>query len=136
MEKVKTLLRTHWDIVSYVFFGACTTAVNYVSYVLLYDLAGISNLISTAVAWLLSVIFAYITNKLWVFESKSFDAKVLKHEIPSFLGARVFTGLLDLGIMALTVDALHMNANIWKLVSNILVIVLNYIASKALIFRK
>jgi len=95
-----------------------------------------SNVPSVIIAWLLAVVFAFFTNKLWVFKSKSFAPDVLKHEIPTFFGARLLTGLLDLGIMYLAVDVLHGNGTVWKLISNILVIILNYVASKLIIFKK
>lgn len=98
-------------------------------------LIGIPNVPSTIIAWVLAVAFAFITNKLWVFESRSFDGMTLKHEIPTFLGARIGTGLLDVGIMYLAVDVMNWNSTVWKLISNVIVIILNYIASKLVIFR-
>jgi putative flippase GtrA len=83
----------------------------------------------------LSVLFAYITNKLFVFESKSFDAHVLKKEIISFFGCRFFTGVMDVAIMYVTVDLFHSNSTHWKVASNILVIIINYIVSKLVIFK-
>ena len=96
----------------------------------------IPNVPSTIIAWVFAVIFAYITNKLWVFNSKSFDVTTLKHEIPTFFAARILTGILDVIIMYVAVDVLHMNATIWKLISNILVVILNYTTSKLVIFKK
>ena len=71
-----------------------------------------------------------------MFDSKSFDGKTLKHEIPTFFGARVATGILDVVIMYLAVDVMSWNSTIWKLISNIIVIILNYVASKLFIFKK
>lgn len=119
----------------YAVFGVLTTAVNMASYFLCFQIAGIPNVPSTVIAWVLSVCFAFITNKLWVFDSRSFSAKVLKHELPAFFGARIATGLLDVGIMYLAVDLLHWNPALWKLISNLLVIIINYVASKLIIFR-
>lgn len=136
MEKIVRLFKKHRDIVLYAVFGAATTVVNYATYYTLYNALGVANVPSTIVAWALSVVFAYITNKLWVFGSRSFSFQTLKREIPAFVAARVLSGLMDTGIMALTVDRLGMNGNIWKLISNVLVVILNYIASKMIIFRK
>ena len=136
IEKIKALIVKYQDMILYVFFGALATLVNTVSYYLCYNVFGISNVPSVIIAWLMAVVFAFFTNKLWVFKSKSFAPEVLKHEIPTFFGARLFTGLLDLGIMYLAVDILHWNAAAWKLISNILVILLNYIASRFFIFRE
>lgn len=136
IEKVKALVVKYQDMILYVFFGALATLVNTASYYLCYNIIGMSNVPSVIIAWLLAVVFAFFTNKLWVFKSKSFAPEVLKHEIPTFFGARLLTGLLDLGIMYLAVDVLHGNGTVWKLISNILVIILNYVASKLIIFKK
>ena len=92
------------------------------------------------VAWILAVAFAFITNKLWVFNSKSFARKVLFHEIWTFLTARVLTGLIDVLIMFLAVDVGGMNdtfwSTFWKIISNVIIVILNYIFSKLIIFRK
>ena len=136
IEKIKALILKYQDMILYVFFGALATLVNTASYYLCYNIIGMSNVPSVIIAWLLAVVFAFFTNKLWVFKSKSFAPDVLKHEIPTFFGARLLTGLLDLGIMYLAVDVLHGNGTVWKLISNILVIILNYVASKLIIFKK
>ena len=136
MAKIRELTgRYRWEIL-YVVFGALTTLVNTAAYGLCFSALGIPNVPSTVIAWMLAVAFAFITNKLWVFESRSFDAKTLRHEIPSFFGARLLTGLLDVGIMYAAVDVLGWNALVWKLISNGIVIILNYIASRLVIFSK
>ena len=124
------------QLVLYGIFGVLTTVVNMLSYNVSYSLLGIPNVPSTIIAWVLAVAFAFITNKLWVFSSKSFDGKTLRHEILSFLGARIGTGLIDLLIMYVAVDVLKWNPILWKLISNVIVIILNYIASRLVIFRK
>ena len=120
----------------YAIFGGLTTVVNMVSYYLSFNVLKIPNVPSTVIAWVLAVAFAFVTNKLWVFDSPSFDAKTLKHEIPTFFGARLATGVLDVAIMYLAVDLMHWNPTVWKLISNVLVIIINYVASKLVIFRK
>lgn len=136
MSKIKVLFFKYKSFIMYAFFGVCTTLVNWVSYFLLYNVAKIPNVPSTIVAWLLAVAFAFITNKLWVFDSKSFNSKTLIHEIWTFIAARLLTGVLDVGVMYLTVDILGWNAMLWKLLSNIIVIIINYILSKMIVFKK
>ena len=136
MDKLKGLIKKYKSMILYVLFGAFTTLVNMAIYWLCFNVIGIPNVPSTIIAWILAVSFAFITNKLWVFNSKSFDRKTMTHEIPAFFTARVLTGLLDVGIMYAAVDVLHWNGLIWKLISNVIVIMLNYIASKLVIFRK
>ena len=126
----------HKDIVLYGIFGVLTTLINIVAYIVCFNVFSISNVPSTIIAWIIAVIFAFITNKLWVFDSKNFDRRTLAHEIPTFFGARIATGVLDVLIMYLTVDVMNWNSTIWKLISNVIVIVLNYVASKLIIFKK
>ena len=133
---IKDLFIKYKSLIMYAVFGALTTVVNMASYYLCYNILHIPNVPSTVIAWVLAVAFAFITNKLWVFDSPSFDAQTLKHEIPTFFGARLATGVLDVAIMYLAVDRMHWNPTFWKLVSNVLVIIINYIASKLVIFKK
>ena len=136
MNKIKELVIRYKSLILYAVFGVLTTLVNMGAYYLCFNIIGIPNVPSTVIAWVLAVCFAFVTNKLWVFDSRSFSAEVLKHEIPTFFGARIATGLLDVGIMYAAVDVMHWNSTLWKLISNVLVIILNYVASKLVIFRK
>ena len=122
------------SFIAYAIFGILTTVVNIVSYQVSYSILALPNVPSTILAWTLAVIFAFITNKLWVFDSPSFDQRTLRHEISTFLGARVSTGILDVLIMYVAVDIMAWPSLFWKCVSNIIVIVLNYVASKLIIF--
>ncbi len=135
MTKICELFRKYRAFIMYAFFGILTTLVNMAVYYLSFTLLGIPNIPSVIIAWFLAVSFAFITNKLWVFDSRSFSKKALKHEIPSFFSARILTGLLDVGIMYLAVDVMNWNSMVWKLISNAIVIIINYIASKLFVFR-
>lgn len=136
MSKIKDLLRKYKFIILYGIFGVLTTLINIVSYSLFYSVFGVSNVISNIIAWVLSVLFAFITNKLWVFESKSFEFKLFMAELGNFTLCRLATGVLDLGIMFVGVDLLKGPAIILKVVSNIIVIILNYVMSKVFVFKK
>lgn len=116
----------------YLVFGGLTTLVNIVSF-WIFDKVGFATSVSTIIAWVLSVLFAFFTNKIYVFESR--NGNFLK-EMISFFGCRVFTGVLDLLIMILFVDFWHFPSMIIKIASNVLVIILNYIFSKFIIFKK
>lgn len=133
---IRNLYVRYKQLIFYAFFGICTTAVNMMSYYFCYRIMNIPNVPSTIVSWIVAVLFAYITNKLYVFDSHSFERKVLIREIPAFFGCRISTGILDVVIMYWAVDIMSMNGGMWKLLSNILVIVLNYIASRVVIFTK
>lgn len=131
-----SFLNKYKEILLYLLFGGLTTLVNIVVYLLCDDGFHWGTVASTIIAWFLSVVFAFVTNKLFVFESRSAALKTVFFEAVSFFGCRLFSGVLDLGIMWLTVDLLHWNNLLMKVLSNILVIILNYIFSKLLIFRK
>ena len=130
------LLKRYRELVLYLVFGGLTTALNYVAYLLFTRVLSWGTMPATAVAWAVSVLFAYVTNKLWVFESRDLRPAYVLRELGSFIACRLFSGLVDLGVMYLTVDLWHWNDLVMKLVSNVVVIVLNYIFSKLLIFRK
>ena len=132
---MKNMLEKYKSILMYLFFGICTTVINIVTYWIFYIYLDFPNILSTIFSWIISVLFAYITNKLWVFESRSFDKQVLSHEIPTFFGARLLSGLIDLGIMFVFVDILFSPAMVVKFISNVFVVIFNYIASKLVIFK-
>lgn len=136
MNTIIELIKKYKSVISYLFFGVCTTVINIVVYYLCYNIFGIANVPSTMIAWVVAVVFAYISNKLFVFDSKSFKTDVLVREGASFFGCRLLTGILDVIIMYVAVDVMNMNSTLWKFASNILVIILNYVASKLVIFKK
>ena len=129
------LFKKYESLISYAFFGVCTTIVNIVVYYIFSHILKFGTASSTVVAWFLAVLFALITNKIWVFKSKSWEKDILIKETISFFSCRLLTGLLDMVIMVVFVDMLHFNDIIIKVISNILVIVLNYVASKLIIFN-
>lgn len=130
------LMKKYQSLISYAVFGVLTTVVNIVTYSICYNRMGIGNTLSNVIAWILAVAFAYVTNKLWVFDSKSWKLQVLKREITAFVSCRLATGILDIVMMFVSVDLLGMHAMPMKILSNIIVIVLNYIFSKLVIFKK
>ena len=136
MNKINGLFKKYKFIILYGIFGVLTTLINIVSYSLLYSILDVSNVISNIIAWILSVLFAFITNKLWVFGSKSFEFKLFMVELGNFTLCRLATGVLDLGIMFVGVDLLKGPAIILKVISNVIVIILNYVMSKVFVFKK
>lgn len=136
MNLLKKLLEKYSSFVSYIIFGVLTTLVNIVTYNLCYYSVGLGNTFSNIVAWILAVAFAYFTNKIWVFESKSWKWEVLRREVPAFVSCRLATGILDIVIMYVCVDLMGWNAFLMKIASNVLVIILNYVFSKLVIFKK
>lgn len=134
--KLRKLVEKYWDIFSYLFFGVCTTIVNYIIYLPCYNLLGISATVSNMIAWVVAVAFAYLTNKPFVFKSNDWSRETVIPELTKFVGCRIGSGAAETLILLLAVDLLGWNGNIWKLVTQVMVVVLNYIGSKLLVFTK
>jgi putative flippase GtrA len=135
-EKLRSLAEKYWDVLAYLIFGVLTTVVNYLVYLPLYNGAGLSATASNAVAWVVAVAFAFLTNKPFVFKSHDWSAKTVFPELGKFLGCRIGSGLMETGIIFLFVDLLRWDGNIMKLATSVLVIILNYVGSKLLVFKK
>lgn len=133
---MKKLIHKYWDIISYLFFGVLTTVVNYAVYLPCYNWLHWSATVSTAVAWVIAVAFAYLTNKPFVFRSHDWSLKTVVPELTSFVACRIGSGLMEMVIIFVTVDLLHWDGNWMKLATNVLVVVLNYVGSKLLVFKK
>ncbi len=150
MKKIKELFVKYREFITYVIFGVMTTVVNLVAFTGFNSILGPeSYLISNVIAWIFAVLFAYITNKLFVFNSKSWRADVLLKEIISFVAARVFSLLIEEAGLFLLVDALNfkeLSLNLFglsiggnmiaKLILAVIVVLLNYVFSKLYIFKK
>ena len=136
VAKIRALIAKYWDILSYLFFGVMTTVVNYLIYLPLYNGMGMSATAANAVAWVVAVAFAYLTNKPFVFRSNDWSMKTVVPELTKFVSCRIGSGVAETVIILVTVDILGWNGNIWKIVTSVLAVVLNYIGSKLLVFRK
>ena len=136
IQKIRALIEKYWDILTYLVFGVLTTVVNYVIYLPLYNIMGMSATASNAIAWVAAVAFAYLTNKPFVFRSHDWSMKTVIPELTKFVSCRIGSGVLETLIILVMVDILGWNGNIWKLLTSVLVVVLNYVASKLFIFKK
>lgn len=141
MKKIKELVLQYREIISYLFFGGLTTVVSWGSYALFERLFNLSINTSNLLSWILAVAFAYVTNKIFVFQSKEKTAKGLFKEIGLFLSSRVFSGLVEIvGVPLLVWCGLNqtifgIEGMVSKIVVSVVVVVLNYILSKLLIFK-
>ena len=138
MKTIIELFKKYKEIILYLIIGGLTTVLNIASYWIFANPLGLNTVLSNVLAWVIGVVFAYFTNKIFVFESKSFKPNIFFKEFALFVLARVTTGAIDTGIMYLFVDVLALNQyEMWiKLASNVIVIILNYVFSKLLVFRK
>ena len=136
IQKIRILLEKYREVISYLFFGVLTTAVNFIVYLPVYNILGLSASVSNMIAWVVAVVFAYFVNKIYVFRSLDWSRKTVIPELTKFIAARVLSGVLETGILLVTVDILGWNGNIWKFVTQVLVVISNYVFSKLIVFRK
>lgn len=136
MIKIFDLFKKYKEQIAYVFWGGVTTLVNIATFYIVAHILHIGTMISTTIAWILAILVAYITNKLYVFNSKSFNANIVIREFISYVICRLLTLGIDLAIMYIFIDKLKFNDMIIKTLSNVVVIIINYILSKLVIFKK
>lgn len=136
-------LKKHKSVILYIIFGGMTTVIDWsVSFLLYYfwgdaiDATPILLHGANVIAWVAAVTFAYVTNRIWVFESKRKGFFPIVCEIAAFAGGRVLTLLLQEAIMGVFCTWLGLNEYLFKVIAAVLVIILNYFISKLLVFRK
>lgn len=134
--KLLEIIKKYKSELLYLVFGVLTTVVNYGVYLPLYNWMGVSAALSNSIAWACAVLFAFFTNKTAVFRSYDWSRKVLVSEFLKFVGCRLASGILETGVIFLTVDCLGLNGNVIKLATSIMVIIVNYFGSKCFAFRK
>ena len=135
MKRIRELIQKNRDILLYLVFGVLTTLVNYIVYFPC-CYVGIPASVINILAWVVSVLFAYLTNKPFVFRSKDWSMKTVVPEAARFFGCRIGSGALESAILFVTVDLLHWSSAAWKIFTSVLVVVLNYVGSKLLVFHK
>ena len=137
MQKILELYKKYKEVINYLIFGGLSTIVNFVSYYISARIIGIDEVVSSILSWFCAVMFAYITNKIFVFESKSKNKKGIVKEIISFIGCRVISGILcDVGTFALMVKVFSINDIVSKVITQVMVVIVNYLFSKFFIFKK
>ena len=130
------LYKKYKEIINYLIFGGLTTLVSIGTYAIFTKIFNIDYLVSNVLSWVIAVLFAFITNKLFVFESKSKDKKLISKEITNFFFFRIVSLVLEMVIMYVFVDLLAINDLITKIFAQIIVILANYIFSKVFVFKK
>ena len=136
LKKCYNIYESKKEMWLYLIFGGLTTLINILTYTFLQRAFNIDYMVSNIIAWIISVLFAFVTNKLYVFESKEIKREVLLKEFFSFILARILSLGIDMGIMYVGISILKINDIVIKILSNIVVIVVNYFLSKFLIFKK
>lgn len=123
------------EVINYLVFGVLTTLVNILSFYFLDSIIGWQYLWANALSIILSILFAYVTNKLFVFESKTESIQAIMREFISFISFRLLSGAIDMLSMWLLVDFIDIGTTGAKLLTQFIVVVLNYIFSKYFIFK-
>ncbi len=141
MKKLYEIIKKYYlkykEMINYLIFGGLTTVLNFIVYLLFTRCFSLEEVLSSGLAWIISVLFAYVVNKIFVFESKVKGIVNILKEMFAFIGCRVISGIAcDVVLFALMVKALSINDVISKIVTQVLVIVANYLFSKLLVFRK
>lgn len=137
-RKIIDLIVWCWNnpVLRYIFFGGCTTLVNLVSYYILRKATPLNLNIANWISIMLAILFAYVTNSIWVFESRVHGFAERLAEFGKFVGARAVTMVIEVGGLWLMTSWLQMNDFLGKFIIQFIVLVLNYIFSKFLVFTK
>lgn len=146
MENIKQLFFKYKEIIMYLIMGVATTVVSWVSYAVLIKIIPINHevtkvAVANVISWIISILFAYVTNKIWVFDSRSWEPSYVIPEFIKFVSARLLTGFLEwFGVPFLVHIGLNqkpfgIDGGVSKISISVLVIILNYVFSKLLIFK-
>lgn len=135
IKPIYCLLCKYKSVLAYLFFGACTTLINVAVYTLCTRFLALAMMTSVCVAWFVAVLFAYVTNRLFVFKSFANSALLVAKEMFLFFACRLATGGFDAFFMHVFVTIFAWHDVLVKIISNILVIIFNYLASKFFIFK-
>ena len=130
-----TLFAKYKQTILYLIFGVLSTIVNILTYAFCTRNLNIEFLISNWIAWIVAVLFAYITNKFFVFESKKINIKFLIKELSSFVSCRLLSGIKEMILMYTMISLMSLNDFIVKIITNVVVVILNFIFSKLIIFK-
>lgn len=142
IKKVRALILKHRELSMYLVFGVLTTALNWSIYSVLVKYLGFDINTGNIIAWTVAVVFAFITNKIWVFNSKATSPKLVLKEFVLFLGSRGFSGVIEIGGLPLLVwlgmgqTVFNVEAFLAKIVISFVVIILNFVFSKLIVFKK
>jgi len=136
MTTIKVLWQKHKTTIAYLFFGGVTTIINLVTFDIMATYWQWNYQIATVIAWVITVLAAYLTNKVWVFGSHYTTIVAFIKELTSFFFFRGVTLIMELGIMYIGVSLLHGNLLLIKVIDNVIVIAANYLFSKWYIFKK
>ena len=135
-DKICLLIKKYGDVLVYLIFGVLTTAVDWVIFTPLTELYGMSATLAGVISWVGAVAFAYLTNKPFVFKSHDWSLRTVIPELMKFVGTRLGSLLAQSVIFLIFADWLGVNSLLTKAIASVFVVILNYVGSKLLVFRK
>lgn len=133
---MRELCEKNKEVIRYLFFGGLAFLVSVGTFWLLNVVLGIGELIANVFSWIITVTFAFITNKLWVFEAETVGCKNFLKQMVSFFAGRIVTLVIEEGVLFVFITLMGMPSLLIKIAAQVVVIVLNYVISKLLVFRK
>ncbi|SDQ20257.1 GtrA family protein [Carnobacterium viridans] len=136
MTKIKRFVNKYEEVIGYLIFGGLTTVVNIIVFYLFDSVFDVHYLVANAIAIVVSILFAFFTNKKYVFKSSTPTVQLWLKEFSLFVSFRLLSAVFDMGSMWLLVDGLNLNANVAKIITQFIVVVLNYAFSKFFIFKQ
>lgn len=136
VDFIKKMYAKYKGLVNYAVFGVLTTLVNIASFWVFSNPLGLGTIPANTLAWIVSCTFAYVTNKIWVFESKEKSARGIFYEVIKFFASRLATLAVESVMMWFLVDVMNYNEMIIKVIANVVVIILNYVLSRLVVFKK
>lgn len=136
LRKFYKIYKEKKEVLLYLFFGGLTFVISVVTYAYFNQIVKMPVLIANIVSWVIAVLFAFLTNRIWVFQSATKTIAAFFRQMISFFAGRIVTLLVEECILAIFVDQLHF-ASVWmKIIAQIVVIILNYVISKLFVFKK
>lgn len=136
MQKILDILSKNREIINYLVFGVLTTIVNFMVYFFAKEVVDIYYLYANVIAWFISVLFAYVTNRAFVFEKVNFGFYPILREVVLFFVARLLSGAIETVLLFLMVELIRMGSDVSKVLVAVVVVVLNYVFSKLIIFKE
>lgn len=136
LRKFYNIYKEKKEVLLYLFFGGLTFVISVLTYAYFNQMVKMPALIANIISWVLAVLFAFLTNRVWVFQSVTKTVNAFIKQMISFFAGRIVTLLIEEAILGIFVDMLHFNSVLTKIIAQVIVIVLNYVISKAFIFKK
>lgn len=131
-----SIYKRHHEMILYIFFGGLAFLVSIFTFAFFHMLLDINELIANVLSWIITVLFAFFTNRIWVFKAYTKTYRELIVQLFAFLGGRIITLIVEEGILFIFITLLNLNSMMIKISAQVIVIVLNYVISKLVIFKK